>query len=97
MHDLPSRTFSRRLSLLASIGLAILLGAGTAWYKGHRTATTAIASGRRRPDVVVILTDDMGFAHGAAPHSCRSRAAGRGKAAPSGTLCCADRARSRVD
>ena len=59
MHDHPSRTFSRRLSLLASIGLAIVLGAGITWYKGHRTATVAVASQRRRPDVVVVLTDDQ--------------------------------------
>ena len=59
MHDQPPRTFSRRLSLLASIGLVIILGAGLTWYKGHRTATAAVASQRRRPDVVVILTDDQ--------------------------------------
>ena len=59
MHDQPSRTLSLRLSLLASIGLVIILGAGLTWYKGHRTATAAVASQPRRPDVVVILTDDQ--------------------------------------
>ena len=49
MHDQPPRTFSRRLSLLASIGLVIVLGAGLTWYKGHRTATAAVASQRAPP------------------------------------------------
>jgi arylsulfatase A-like enzyme len=59
MSDHRARTFSRHLSLLASVGLVVLLGGLLTWYKGHRTATPAVASQRRRPDVVVILTDDQ--------------------------------------